>query len=147
MHSLLSRRFSTLLRDNKVTIDMSFLQGNSYLSRVFAVLAGSKGYIVAEDLVRALANYRKDDGSNDQHLKDLAARIVLDIDEQGNGRISKHEFFKMPRLRIGEAPAMLMQVVNNMRTGNAAAEVLRTARLDLYWTKVRQKVYMRSTAP
>lgn len=124
---------------------MSFLQGTSHLSRVFTALAGSKGYIVAEDLVRVLANYHKDAGSgDDQQLKDLATRIMLDIDEHGDGKISKHEFMKMPRLRTGEAPALLMQAINNMRTGSAAGEVLRSARLDLYWSKVKLKARMRT---
>lgn len=141
-------RFSNLLRDNNVNIDMSFLQGTSHLSRVFTALAGSKGYIDAEDLVLVLANYSKDDGSGDdeheQHLKDLATRIVSDMDESRDGKISKHEFMKMPRLRTGEAPALLMQAINNMRTGNAAGEVLRSARLELYWSKVKQKACMRA---
>ena len=136
-------RFACLLGENSVAVDMRFLQGNEYLARVFRALAGKKGYIDAEDLTRVLAAHSKWKGTETvkaSDLKDLAAKIVLDIDQLENGHISRTEFMKMPRLRVGEAPALLMQAANNMRTFNAAAEVLRSARLDLYWSKIYQKV-------
>ena len=139
-------RFTELMGEKmKAGIDMRFLQGTQYLSRVFHVLDRRKrGYIDADDLVAALMHFSKDKANDGRislsRLQDLAADILATADTNQDHMISRHEFMRMPRLRIGEAPALLNKVVNTIRTGNLTADALRSARLDLYWRMLFEKV-------
>ena len=137
---------------------MRFLQGNQFLSRVFRVLANGKEYIEVDDIFQALAAFTSCKSGNgealsQEKLMEMAKQIVNDIiaardtsltsmfhgEKRARYGISRHEFMRMPRLRVGDAPALLSQAVNNIRTGNVAAEVMRSARLDLYWQQLSEK--------
>ena len=72
--------------------------------------------------MQALLTYTKS-GRKREELEALAKEIVEGIDMDGDGRFTRREFMRMPMLRVGEAPALLMQAVNNIRTGYVIAEV------------------------